>query len=308
MGILYDEEIKKEAIDLYKSGESAVNIAKYIGANEATIRNWLKEAGIMVRNGAVYSQKYDKQLVEKIFEMYNEGKSTIEIQGILGLKRGIASYLLRKNNYQLRHKGPKSLINKEDFFDTIDSEEKAYFLGWIMSDGNVSIYDGQYSLKFHIALKDKEIIDNFLKSIDSRNKATIRDGRNPSYYVSLSSVHMCKRLIDLGVIPCKSGKEHFPKQVPEILYNHFIRGVFDGDGITDINGRSGFVGSKEMLESVLEVLCETKLKLYMNKKNENIYYFLGGKGFSRKLYNYLYNDATIWLHRKREKMEIICSK
>lgn len=308
MSVKYDEKVKKEAIELYMNNNPASKIANYVGANEATIRKWLKDAGIKIKNGAVYSQKYDDELVKKIIELYDRGINTTEIQKILSLKRGTASYLLRKNNYELRHKGPKSLINKEYFFDIIDTEEKAYYLGWIMADGNISIYNGQYSLKLHIALVDKQIIDNFLEAIGSSNKASIKTGKNPSYYVSLTSVHMCNKLIKLGVIPCKSGKEKFPKQIPTDLYRHFIRGFFDGDGITDIGGRSGFVGSRDMLENILKVLCETKIKLYANKKNENIYYFLSGKKFSKRLYDFMYKDANIWLQRKRTRMEIICSK
>lgn len=308
MSIKFNEIIKNEAIQSYLNGKPASHVAGEIEANEVTVRKLLKDAGIEIRNGAVYSQKHDDGLVKKIIELYKRGLNTTEIQEILGLKRGIASYLLRKNDYKLRHKGPKSLIGKENYFDIIDTEAKAYFLGWIMADGNVSIYNGQYSLKIHIALVDREIIDKFLEAIDSKNKASVKSGKNPSYYVSLTSVHMCNRLIELGVIPCKSGREKFPDQVPANLYSHFIRGIFDGDGITDIGGRSGFVGSREMLERILKILCETNRKLYPNRKNENIYYFLGGKKFSRRLFEFMYRDANIWLQRKRTRMEIICSK
>lgn len=304
----YSKEIKDKAVDLYKQGHSAAGISSIIGANEATIRGWIKRRRIEIRSGGMYNIKYEESLINQIAELYNEGFNTPEIDELLNIRKGTSWYLLNKNNYKLKHRGPKSKIGNEGFFDTIDTEEKAYFLGWLMADGNVSIYNNQYSLKVHVSLKDKDIVDKFLQTIKSTNKTKIKNGKHPSYYVSLTSVHMCKTLIGYGVCPRKSGFEKFPLDIPLNLYNHFIRGVFDGDGITDIsNNRSGFVGSEEMLTRILEIIDKKDIKLVRNKKNENIYYFLGSKKFSRGLYNFLYKDATIWLERKKDRMQLICS-
>ncbi|ERI94370.1 hypothetical protein HMPREF1982_01005 [Clostridiales bacterium oral taxon 876 str. F0540] len=304
----YSDEIKQEALLFYDNGYSANKVAQLLGINEATIRTWLKSNGINIREGGFYNIKYDSETINTIIKLYNNGLYTTEIEKMFKLKRGVASYLLRKNNIKLRHKGPQSKISNEFYFDKIDCEEKAYFLGWIMSDGNISITNGQYSLKLHIALKDRELIDRFLKQINSTNKTKIKNGLTQSYYVSLTSVHMCKALMKFGVLPNKSGKEIFPEQIPSSLYPHFIRGVFDGDGITCVgrNPRSGFVGSKNMLTKIIEVLNTPERQIIQNKKNENIYYFLGGKAFSRKLYEFAYKDATVWLQRKKERLEQIC--
>jgi intein-encoded DNA endonuclease-like protein len=304
----YSDEIKNKAIDLYRQGHSAANISSVIGANEATIRAWLRRKRIDIKSGGMYNIKYDESLLNQIVELYDKGFNTPQIDELLNIRKGTSWYLLNKNNYKLNHRGPKSKIDNEGYFDTIDTEEKSYFLGWIMADGNVSIYNSQYSLKIHVSLKDKEIVDKFLQSIKSTNKTKIKNGKHPSYYVSLTSVHMCKTLIGYGVCPRKSGFEKFPKDIPLNLHNHFIRGVFDGDGITDIcRNRSGFVGSKEMLAKILEIIDRKDMKLIQNKKNENIYYFLGGKKFTRSLYDFLYKDSTIWLERKRDRMQLICS-
>lgn len=106
-----------------------------------------------------------------------------------------------------------------------------------MADGCVSIYNGQYSLKINISIKDKIIVENFLQDIHSANKIRIHTQKSPMSdkyneycYISLTSIHMCKSLINLGVIPNKSGHEIIP-DIPKELVHHFIRGFFDGDGI-----------------------------------------------------------------------------
>lgn len=306
MNVRASDELKNKVVELYNNGLSAVSIAEKIGYNEATVRGWLKNKGINIRNGGSYNIKYNNELFTNIKKMYDGGKYTTEIDNILNLRKGTSQYILSKNDIQLRHKGPKSKINKEDFFDNIDCEEKAYYLGYIMADGNVSIVNNQYSLKFHISIKDKEVVDSFLEKINSSNKATLRNETN-SYYVSLTSVHMCKRLIEIGVVPQKTGKECIPDAVPKELIHHYLRGVFDGDGITGIgkSKRSGFVGSINMINDILEELNED-LTIFKAGKNGKVVYFLGGKKFSKKLYNYLYQDATIWLQRKKERLEYIC--
>lgn len=49
----------------------------------------------------------------------------------------------------------------ESYFEKIDSEEKAYFLGFLFSDGSVS----KYSLNLSLAEVDKEILEKKSRKI-----------------------------------------------------------------------------------------------------------------------------------------------
>lgn len=257
-------------------------VACLIGANEATIRKWINEAKIPIRNGGYYNKIYSQEFIDKVKSLYSEGYNTIEITEMLNLKRGIVSYLLREIGYELNHRGLKSKIKKEDYFDNIDSSDKAYFLGWLMADGNVSVYNGQYSIKVHIAYKDKELIDKFLKYIQSTNKAKMKCGKNPSYYVSLTSRHMCESLSNYGIVPQKTGFEIFPDNIPKVYIRDFIRGVFDGDGITDISRfRSGFVGSNNLVNRILVELNRCDLSIFNTKSKKYMLLLRWKKVFKR---------------------------
>lgn len=302
----YGIEIKQKAIEYYLMGYSAKKIESILKVNEVTIRKWLKDNNIIIRNGGSYNVKHSEEIVERILKLYKQGINTSEISKILDLKRGVALSILKRNGVKLNHRGPKSKIGKEDYFDIIDCSEKAYFLGWLMADGNISITNGQYSIKVHIAYKDKEIIDNFLYHIESTNKTKLKNGDNPSYYVSLTSRHMCESLMKYGIIPNKTGKEHIPKNIPYMYIRDFIRGIFDGDGITDVSKcRSGFVGSNNLVNSILKEINEN-LRVFKTK-SDGIYYFLGGKKFSRRLFQYMYEDSSLYLIRKYERMKYICN-
>ena len=94
----------------------------------------------------------------------------------------ITYYTLRKklNELNLPTNNKKNFIKKpgrkneyvfnEDFFETIDSEEKAYWLGFIYADGYITGDD-----RCGIALKniDNIHLEKFKKSIDSNHKISV---------------------------------------------------------------------------------------------------------------------------------------
>lgn len=243
--------------------------------------------------------KHNILLKQKAIEIYLSGKKMKEVAEQLNIHECTVQRWMSKEKIS-RHRGPLSLIGKEDYFDDIDTEEKAYWLGFIMADGCVSIYNGQYCLKLHISSKDRMIIDDFLIAIDSKNSPYFNKNKDgiESYAVSLSSRHMVESLMSLGVVPNKTGYESLPEMSGE-LTRHFIRGFFDGDGITDISQRrSGFVSSKRMLEQIQKEVGTSQTMFF----NNGAYYYLVGLSVSRWLYHYMYSDCTVYLKRKRDRM------
>lgn len=255
-----------------------------------------------------------KEDIELVLKLYDSGLDQNQIAKETGFNNGTIGDWVRKYGNP-RHRGPKSKIKNEGYFDLIDTEEKAYFLGWIMADGCVSTYNNEYSLKLAVATIDEEIIAKFLSAIQasysiSRTTTTGKHGKILyRSYVSCTSKHLVCALMNLGVIERKTGCEVIPKNIPDSLIPHFIRGFFDGDGITNntkINKRSGFISSYEMLTGIQENLGTNQTIFRHPKSVIDVYYFLGGVEFSRILYQYMYKNATIWLSRKRERMELIC--
>lgn len=68
------------------------------------------------------------------------------------------SNVLKNNNIKTRPFGlTKNLNIKEDFFEVIDSEEKAYFLGLLFTDGSVSKPERTRSSSIRLQLKESDI-------------------------------------------------------------------------------------------------------------------------------------------------------
>lgn len=300
----YTQADKEKVFELYNQGFSTYQIEDMINIPKSTVQKWVSEKGI---SRTKKTREELEKMKDKIKELYFEGLTSKEIAKILDAETTSVAYHVREMGIS-RDRGVISPIGVEDYFDNIDTERKAYFLGWLMADGNVSIYNNQYSIKIHINKEDISLIHEFLKDIKCNNKISFKN--NDAVYVSVSSKHMVNSLIKHGVIPNKTGKEYLP-ELNEDLLHHFIRGFFDGDGITCIkkhsetnNGglRSGFVSTLNMCNQIQGKLG-TDLKIY---KTKGAYYFTGGIKFSQQLYQYMYKDANIWLERKRQRMNIIC--
>ena len=252
------------------------------------------------------TNKKTKENLEYMQKMYQEGISIKKISEIIGIGYGTANNWLKEMNVQFRHKGPKSLIENEDYFECIDTKEKAYWLGFIMADGCISTYANQYSLKIHISIKDKILIDRFLKDIKSSNKTLYKpDNGNGSYYVSLTSKKMVTDLMKYGIKEAKSGAEIFPSNIPKEYEFDFIRGYFDGDGLAG-NNRIGFIGSKLLLENIISKLnIKTNIYKCTNTDIELFYFQTASKKNIYTFFNKIYSDNVFCLKRKKDKVSDI---
>lgn len=137
-------------------------------------------------------------------------------------------------------------------FDTIDTSEKAYWLGFIVADGYLNM--DKHMLRIKLGNEDKEHLKKFITFINGDEtmlKSEINNlTGNTQWYVSTYSKEIMLALKNLSVEQGKSGNEHIPI-IPQKFYRDFIRGLWDGDGfIRESLTGIGLVGSKECLEFV----------------------------------------------------------
>lgn len=207
------------------------------------------------------------------------------------------------------------------FFDKIDSEAKAYFLGLLGADGCNTA--GAITL----ALIDKDIIETFRLHLESENKIQFRrqsnqimilgqpSSRKDMYALSLQNKYFVQMANKRGIVPRKSLIYKFPEWMPEELLHHYIRGYYDGDGSisyswrhenTNLEAKVSLLGTTDFCESVqnkIESLIGIKTSVHLHGKNGitarlNV---LGGKPNILKFLDWLYKDATIFLQRKYDK-------
>jgi len=189
------------------------------------------------------------------------------------------------------------LIN--DFFETIETQPKAYWLGFIMADGCVSRTQGD---KVQIKLHQKDVghLRKWHQAIRCSNKiCTIQPHYKQS---SVYSTQMCDDLEKHGCTQRKSLTLQYP-DIPFDLHRHFVRGYFDGDGSIGVHktgqARICIVGTVDFLEVMKVILC-TDNKLNTSTSSKSVSLQFNGNKKVKTICEWLYAGSTISLDRKRE--------
>ncbi len=259
-----------------------------------------------------------KERNAKIVERYINGENTNQLSDSFGLSTRTVWEILNKNNVKIRKnwfQKRKYKVN-ESFFEKIDTQEKAYILGFIYADGCISSDHNHLSIT--ISKRDIEILKFIKKNIRFNGKIEFPphiqySGRykncKPECKLRINRGKMGKDLIKLGCIPAKSLILKFPTfdQVPENLIHHFVRGYFDGDGGVSVSSRnkntqlnSYIVGTKDFLEKISEIFYKYSGVKVNIRKSSSIYIFaISGNKLCRLLYNYIYKDSCFSMKRKR---------
>lgn len=256
-------------------------------------------------------QKVTKKHINQIIKYYNRGWSASKIRKKIKLSVCTIFRYLRMNNINIRKtsKIPKYYIN-ELFFEKIDNERKAYWLGFFYADGNVSIGKRGHTVTLSLNPTDKKHIQTFQKNIETNT---------PIYYAkasNTSNIRICNKKIaydlnNLGCIPRKSLILKFPtpKQVPNNLIHHFIRGYFDGDGCihkikTEKNiFHISIMSSTQFCKGLRNFLIK-KLNIRINIRNPKNYkpetsvITIYSREGCYKMKKFLYRNATVFLNRK----------
>lgn len=202
-------------------------------------------------------------------------------------------------------------------FDSIDTEEKAYWLGFIYADGCIASTGNTFELSLKVS--DIEHLNKFNKFIEGNsdkvkiNKATCKDKEFQRCRISLNDSHFKQRLVSLGCVPKKSLILKFPDinifKSPDLV-KHFIRGYWDGDGCLCYNKTYpsvSIVGTEEVLVNIMHYLPLTKSYKMHYKKGNSITAQVAINGKAAYLVaSYLYKNSTIYLDRKYNKYKEYC--
>lgn len=192
--------------------------------------------------------------------------------------------------------------HNEEFFNTW-SNDMAYILGFIMADGSVYKNTRSFRLKISIHEKDKEILEFIRDKISPEQsikkiKNKIKNGFSAHVMLTVVNSHMCKKLIELGVVQNKTYNCKW-KKIPKKYIPQFLLGYFDGDGSIYKKGKGfEFVIDVKKIKYLTELRKHT-LKLGAISKGHGTYRWrIGSNKELLQMKNYLYSNHTFCLKRK----------
>lgn len=264
-----------------------------------------------------------------VINLVEEGLTISEIAKQLGKNMSSVSSVVKRFNLTPK----KSYINTLDhtFFDNIDTSEKAYLLGFFIADGCINTDTERTKGRFSInqSEDDKEIVQAFKKylnvpsDIQIVNSKSGAKNRKTQHRLRWTSPYMRDVLRNTYNITSNKTLDiefQFPIElIPENLQGHFVRGFIDGDGYIGDNGQEGnfsisVVGTGVKFITLIGDLVSKatgmsySISIAQGKTCE--YYSLRWSCDHvnklekiTKLRTYLYNNASIYLARKKDKID-----
>ncbi len=300
-------------------------------ASTKPLSDRLEELGYHLYNGAKASSvKGLKLAVEEYISNYKNYPSITKIASKYKIDRTALSNRLKELGYEVINHQNKLLFD-ETMFDSIDTEEKAYWLGFWYADGYLDSRPLNLNTKpkygLELSLKGSDFthlekFNTFMKH--SKNIVKISETKCGTTICKrcrwiVTNKHLWQTLNSLGCTPKKSLVISFPDssifKSPNLI-KHFIRGYWDGDGCLSWCDKEhtqphvSILGTEDFLTSIKKYL-PLKFDYVLEKANKDSsneitkqFSVCGKNGY--ELAKYLYSNSTIYLERKYEKYLEYC--
>lgn len=298
-----------DVIKLFEQGLSIFEILDYVPKDLGTVRKILKDAGYWYYHNDPAKSKLlivaAQQYINSDISLTSLAKKyQLDIYNLSNTVKLLGGKVVNKHNL------PKF---NEHIFDCIDTEEKAYWLGFIFADGYISAHKpgkkSRYTFELGLGLKDVDHLHKFNKFMGYNGNNVKTDNHRCRW--SVGNKHLWTTLNALGCIPRKSLFLEFPKLSQFV--DAFVRGYLDGDGTlgvytTKYNPKiyCQCIGTKAFLSKIIEIYDIKAALGHDIRTSEQVYHFqLSGLQCYNFVYK-LYNNATVYLDRKFQKYKEIC--
>ena len=263
-------------------------------------------------------KKFTKEEESKMCEEYTTTNITqLELSIKYNCSRPLINRLFKKHAIKrknvLSDTKLKNLIKvNENYFETIDTPSKAYYLGFILADGNINPKSNSLNIK--LAIKDKKFLEDFLIALESDHHVfetnSLSNDRTKTFYaanIRICRPKICSDLTKHGVGANKSKELYVSPTIPKKLINHYIRGIHCGDGSWTIDKKnnihfsivSSVYSFAEELKNIIVKECSANnVKVIPKEGCWGIHWV--GNIQCKRIYDYLYSDGGPWLDRKYE--------
>ena len=272
--------------------------------------------------------------IRYIINRYINNKNTPKKIGeMLGVAESVIVRVLKENNVEIRKKTTKYTMN-EHIFDVIDTEEKAYWIGFIWCDGyNLKrnrYGNPTYEFKLSLMSSDYKHLEKFKKSINSNHeikfykfKNRFNGEKSEECRVLIANTKFGKKLDEeYGLFANRTDVSKLISKIPNDLMNHFMRGVIDADGSFSCSWTHDNCKNYESYKTHVHISTYENLIHFINNYLEdNGIINVKSKLYTRhegrdgvckqvtycgninavRLLDWLYKDSTIYLDRKYEK-------
>lgn len=264
-----------------------------------------------------------KQMYLDGYSMKDIAKVAQDTKGLMALRKRLkdlgvdTTKNMKRYSLKISKNGGSRIYSfNEHIFDTIDTEEKAYWLGFLEADGYN--HESHKCVAIRLSYDDYHHLEKFKEFVQYTGPIYTFERLTPTSKtlkkyceLNLCSVIFSETLAKLGCIQGKTYTLEFPS-ISEHLIPAFIRGYFDGDGCISI----GKIHRRNKEESTYQLTFTGRVEFisvinnYINKETQhlsklhvctgnfakNLHYT--GRKICIKILHYIYKNANIYLDRK----------
>jgi len=234
--------------------------------------------------------KFTKAEEQEIIELYNAGKSTVELGRRYGCSQQTIANIVQRKGYTIRPRGDHKAGRLDVFEPPISDGIEAQLLGLLFADGYVFHDESSNSYRIGLKMKESHLVRQAQRILGSPGWRYTTDELTTTI---LCSSTIYDRLVNIyGCVPGKSSVMKgtlLSRNLPDKMLPHFMRGYFEGDGsigrYEDTSTPEGYKvqvtfvsGSKSFLE-----WCESVIREHCNTRAKTIGEIRGGKGYAYRL-------------------------
>lgn len=253
-----------------------------------------------------YTYLTDEQKLD-VIDLYKNGWTCRKLATKYNIDKSAISRLLKNNNipveYDREGKARLYTINHDAFRDF--TEQSAYWGGFLYADGY--IHKTRPIIVVALKSSDREHVEKFRKFIETNKPIrTYEHKLNGKIFMSCGNEIVSKDIVE-DVKKYGVGRPRNPlsiNELPNEYFPHWLRGFIDGDGsISKTKPRISIVGDKKLLriidDRLIELLGIIHGSIFKHTVSHVYYLEYYTRDKTKKILDYIYKDATIWLNRKR---------
>lgn len=227
-------------------------IASKYGTSHGVVRRMLESHGI--DTGRKEGKRKYEHLVSTWITQYENGMSLHEIARTCEASAQTILTYLRETDVEIREYAESSRKYQldETYFEKIDTDEKAYWLGFFFASGSTLEHLSSWSIQISVSGLHIDRLEAFQEVIQTDKPPLKHKGEN-CYSLRLNSIHLFNQLRELGLKSNKLQEQVFPSALLPEYYSSFLLGYFDGKG-GFYKREFQLAGTKSFLASVSNIL------------------------------------------------------
>lgn len=218
--------LKQKQIEFIKNNVGKLTnkeMATILKCHPDTITNWRRKLGISFDQLHDFSS-YNKYIIDNYYK-----KTAKKLSEEIGCSKGYITKIWIENCP--KNKTPRRYYADFSYFNSINTPNKAYILGFLYADGCIYKRDNHEGLwQITVEIQDIDILEKIKQEIKATNPIHVKE---KTATLSVVSQQMFDDLVQLGIVPRKTyagNLETVLNKLPKNLIKDFIHGFFDGDG------------------------------------------------------------------------------